>query len=310
MKHALFIVYSLLVLTACQARTASATGEQASRDSSAQAGFPFPEIPSVLTTPEARKAYLLTHYWERFDFADTALVNNPDITEQGFVDFIALLADGTTSDALAGESMENWCGGFLPQRHARRILTRLADDYLQNPASPFYNEALYATYLKAMLVKLPADDMQGSTYTFRLELLSRNCVGAEASDFAYYLPDGSRRTLHTTTVKGDYLLLVFYDPECVSCHETLLQMQADPVFAGAVAQGKASVLAVYTEGDNEVWQASWADLPKKWTTGTDRGTIRAKALYNLRAMPSLYLLDRDKRVVLKDAPFDKIRHKL
>ena len=65
-----------------------------------QAQFPFPTIPSTLTEPEARKSYLLTHYWDLFSFADTTLVNNRDVTEQGFVNFIALLADGTTPDEL------------------------------------------------------------------------------------------------------------------------------------------------------------------------------------------------------------------
>ena len=65
-----------------------------------QSSFPFPEIPATLTEPEARKAFLLTHYWDQFSFADTTLVNNRDVTEQGFVNFIALLADGTTPEEL------------------------------------------------------------------------------------------------------------------------------------------------------------------------------------------------------------------
>ena len=56
--------------------------------------FPFPAIPELLTSPDERRDYLLTHYWEQFDFADTTLVNNRDVTEQGFVNFIALLNEG------------------------------------------------------------------------------------------------------------------------------------------------------------------------------------------------------------------------
>ena len=33
-------------------------------------------------------------------------------------------------------------------------------------------------------------------------------------------------------------------------------------------------------------------------------------IYNVRAIPSLYLLDREKRVILKDAPQDKVFEKL
>ena len=269
--------------------------------------FPFPVIPEVLTSPEDRKTYLLTHYWEQFDFADTTLVNNRDVTEQGFVNFIALLADGTTPEELTRESLENWCSGFVGQEHARQVLTQTADSYLFNSNSPFYNEALYGMYLEALLSKLPQTDAMRSAYRFKLELVRRNNVGDKATDFVYYLSDGSRHTLVSTPVKNDRLLLVFYDPECESCHEVLQQMAADASLAEAVQSGKLNVLAVYTEGNEEAWRKALPDMPEGWTVGTDREAVKTGALYDLKAMPSLYLLDGSKTVLLKDAAYEKIR---
>lgn len=269
--------------------------------------FPFPAIPEVLTSSEDRKAYLLTHYWEQFDFADTTLVNNRDVTEQGFVNFIALLADGTTPEELTRESLENWCAGFVGKEHARQVLTQTADSYLFNPNSPFYNEGLYGMYLEALLGKLPQTDVMRSVYRFKLELVRRNNVGVSATDFVYYLSDGTRCTLSATPVKNNRLLLVFYDPECESCHEILGQMAADTALAEAVQTGKLSVLAVYTEGNDEAWRKALPDIPKGWTVGTDHEAVKTGALYDLKAMPSLYLLDGQKTVLLKDAAYEKIR---
>lgn len=269
--------------------------------------FPFPEIPATLTEPEARKVWLLTHYWEQFDFADTTLVNNRDVTEQGFVNFIALLADGTTPEELTRESLENWCAGFVGKEHARQVLTQTADSYLFNPNSPFYNEGLYGLYLETMLGVLPQTDAVRSSYQFKLELVRRNNPGDRATDFTYYLPDGTRRTLAATPTKNDRLLLMFYDPECESCHEVLLQMAADTALAEAVRAGKLSVLAVYTEGNDEAWRKALPDLPKGWTVGIDHEAVKTGALYDLKAMPSLYLLDGQKTVLLKDAAYEKIR---
>lgn len=268
--------------------------------------FPFPAIPELLTSPDERRDYLLTHYWEQFDFADTTLVNNRDVTEQGFVNFIALLNEGGVTKRLARESLENWCGGFMTEAHARKVLMRMADDYLYNPNSPFYNEALYRLYLEALLKKLPADDVRRSTFDFRLKLLKRNNVGQKATDFVYYLPNGERRTLAATPVKNDRLLLVFYDPECESCHAVLGQMAADGRLAAAVRNGRLSVLAVYTEGNEAAWRKSLPDMPEGWMVGTDREAVKNGALYDLKAMPSLYLLDGKKTVLLKDARFENV----
>ena len=302
------IGYSLLLLLSCQAKqTASAVSSEVKQDTVlSRPQFPFPEIPATLTEPEARKSYLLTHYWERFDFADTTLVDNRDVTEQGFVNFIALLVDGTTSEELTRESLKNWCTGFIAKDHARRVLMKTADDYLYNPNSPFYNEGLYGVYLETLLDVFPTDDVQRSTYNFRLKLVKRNNPGDRATDFTYYLPDGNRCTLAATPVKGDRLLLVFYDPECESCHAVLGQMTASAALAKAVQTGRMSVLAIYTEGNEEVWRKALPDMPEGWTIGTDHEAVKTGALYDLKAMPSLYLLDGQKKVLLKDAAFEEI----
>lgn len=309
-RYELLIVL-LLLLASCRSKPGTAeVKERTHTDTTVvqpQAQFPFPELPATLTEPEARKSYLLTHYWELFDFADTTLVNNRDVTEQGFVNFIALLADGTTPEELTRESLKNWCAEFTAEAHARRVLTKTTDDYLYNPNSPFYNEELYGLYLETLLDVLPPDDAQRSTCDFRLKLVRRNNPGNRATDFAYYLPDGTRRTLAATRVKNNRLLLMFYDPECESCHEVLLRMAADKVLAEAVAAGRISVLAVYTEGNEAAWRKALPDMPKGWTVGTDREAVKNGALYDLKAMPSLYLLDGKKTVLLKDAAYEKIR---
>lgn len=300
----------ILLLASCRAKPGTAEArESAPTDSTVVQAlvFPFPEIPATLTEPEARKSYLLTHYWEQFDFADTTLVNNRDVTEQGFVNFIALLLDGTTSEELTRESLANWCAGFVGKEHARKVLTQTADDYLFNPNSPFYNEGLYGMYLEALLGKLPQTDAMRSAYRFKLELIRSNNVGDKATDLVYYLSDGTRHTLAATPVKSNRLLLMFYDPECESCHEVLLQMAADTALAEAVRTGKLSVLAVYTEGNEEAWRKALPDLPEGWMVGTDREAVKTGALYDLKAMPSLYLLDGSKTVLLKDAAYEKIR---
>ena len=301
-----------LGLVACQVRQNSQLSVSSNRQDTAsvrQTQFHFPEIPATLTEPEARKAYLLTHYWEQFDFADTMLVDNRDVTEQGFVNFIAMLADNTPEE-LVRESLKNWCTGFVGKDHARRVLTQTTDEYLYNPNSPFYNEGLYGMYLEALLGKLPQTDAMRSSYQFKLKLVKRNNPGNRATDFTYYLPDGTRRTLADTKVKGDRLLLMFYDPECESCHEVLLQMAADATLAEAVRTGKLSVLAVYTEGNDEAWRKTLADMPEGWTVGTDHEAIKTGALYDLKAMPSLYLLDGNKQVILKDTPYEQIHRTL
>ena len=95
--------------------------------------FPFPQIPAALRTPEARKDYLLRNYWTAFDFANRPLLDNRDVTEQGLVNFIALLADGQTDQTLADAALAALTERMMPHADGREVMGKLLKDYLYNP---------------------------------------------------------------------------------------------------------------------------------------------------------------------------------
>lgn len=97
------------------------------------------------------------------------------------------------------------------------------------------------------------------------------------------------------------LLLLFYDPACSHCAEILDALQESPALTRLIAAGELAVLAAYTEGDRRLWDETKAALPQEWTVGIDNSRIVERELYSLPAMPVIYLLDKDKRVLLKDS---------
>ena len=60
------------------------------------------------------------------------------------------------------------------------------------------------------------------------------------------------------------------------------------------------MLAVYSGDDRDLWERDAAVLPAEWTVGYESGWLQDTGAYVLRAMPTLYLLDRNKQVILKD----------
>ena len=120
-----------------------------------------------------------------------------------------------------------------------------------------------------------------------------------AANFSYVTRDGKRRSLRDTKVNGS-LLLIFYDPDCDHCKEIMAELQANGTLSAAIVGGRMTVLAVYAGEDRELWQETAPSLPERWIVGLDTSDLEEKGLYVLRAMPTLYLLDSDKKVILKD----------
>ena len=59
------------------------------------------------------------------------------------------------------------------------------------------------------------------------------------------------------------------------------------------------------EGKTAAWER--AVFPARWIDGYDAGQrLTREQVYDLKAMPTLYLLDVDKRVILKDASAERI----
>ena len=67
------------------------------------------------------------------------------------------------------------------------------------------------------------------------------------------------------------------------------------------------ILSLYTDNDFAAWNTYQQTYPKQWINAYDKAqAINTLQLYDLKAMPTLYLLDKDKKVLLKDIPFDRL----
>lgn len=121
-----------------------------------------------------------------------------------------------------------------------------------------------------------------------------------ANDFLYYDLDYRKRSLHKT--EADKLLLIFYDPECTYCSDVINILSSYVRINEAIHEGRLKVLAIYAEGKRDVWEDTKYDLPSNWDGGYDLTGIHDNELYDLPAMPTIYLLDSSKHVLLKDPP--------
>ena len=74
-----------------------------------------------------------------------------------------------------------------------------------------------------------------------------------------------------------------------------------------ISSGALAVVNVYIDSDLDDWKAYAVNYPTAWFSGYDPDyAIRTDLLYAVRAIPSLYLLDADKNVLLKDVPPEKL----
>ena len=261
--------------------------------------FRLPDVPATLTAPEERAAYLSLHYWDHFDFTDTTLISQPEITEQAFVDFVSILPYTPEVGPAVNTLFSRAAAGKDMLRH----FIALADKYLYEPNSPMHDEELYIPVLRALITSSALDESEKARPRFRLEMALKNRPGDTAADFAVTCRNGKR--LNLSGLKADYTLLYFNDPDCEDCRRVREQLSASAVLNGLLESGRLKLISICVEGKTDAWEQ--ATFPARWIDGYDAGQyLTRERVYDLKAMPTLYLLDVGKRVILKDAPVERI----
>lgn len=256
--------------------------------------LPLPEVPATLLDPVDRANYIVTHFWDNMDFSDTSRSHSEDFVEQNFANFISLFP--YAGEEARRASVNRLLDAAAVDSAAYVLLANTAEKYLYEPNSPMLSEDYYLLFLEWM-----ADSPLLNTVRlhYQLEAARKNRPGMPAANFSYVTRDGKRRSLRDTKVSGS-LLLIFYDPDCDHCKEIMAELQANGTLSAAIVGGRMTVLAVYAGEDRELWQETAPSLPERWIVGLDTSDLEEKGLYVLRAMPTLYLLDSDKKVILKD----------
>ena len=277
--------------------------------------LPFPEIipPAMMSDPQDLARHLAGHYWDRFTDtsclypSDSVLVNGVDKgeVEQKFADWTYILdmvsfKDAETavsrlySKALACEQADTSSGVF-------EFFTEMAYKYFYDPNSPLRNEDLYNAYVRRLAgYEGLTPEMRGK-YEYYAKMTSLNRTGSVATDFRFSDRYGKIHTLHG--IKAPLTILFFSNPGCNACLEIINVLKDEPAISSMIDDGTLAVLNIYIDEDLQGWRDYMPIYPEKWYNGFDPDlVIRTENLYNVRAIPSLYLLDHEKRVILKDAP--------
>lgn len=143
----------------------------------------------------------------------------------------------------------------------------------------------------------------------RRELAQKNRIGTKALDFVYTLANGKQGNLYS--IKAPYTLLFINNPGCHACSETIETLKQSPSICQAIAQNQMKVLSIYPDIDLEEWRRHLSDFPVEWINAYDKEqAIELKSLYDLKAIPTLYLLNKNKTVLLKDVTAQEIEEYL
>ena len=263
----------------------------------------LPSIPAMMTTEEQKNNFLANHYWDSVNFKESDFLGDSNSVKQAWVNYIYILNQIKLS--VAQKYIKSFILKTTENKKTFKRFTELADKYLYDPNAPSRNEELYIPVLEAIISTSILNDVEKERSQYRLKLAMKNRVGTKAVNFTYTLASGKSCTLYS--IKSDYLILFFNNPGCHACSQYIQGLSQSKQIIELLKRKKLNILSLYPDESLGEWKAHLNEFPSEWINGYDKtGNIMKKDIYDLKAIPTLYLLDKNKIVLLKDVTIDNL----
>lgn len=272
--------------------------------------FPNVEPPIVLLrSTEEMAEWIAGHYWDAWldsldcFSADTSLVGGLLFEDfQHAANQYAILLSAIPVEKAISAQNRLWTKLSHPEFSHPRVAQNLfaaAEILFYNPISDWRNEEFYLPAL-AWKLQQEKDSLMRTRYENQQRICQLNRLGEVAADFEYQVPGKPAQRMHE--LKTPFTLLFFSNPECPMCEEIIALFQQNDVINQALQNQQLTVLNLYIDQELDRWMAYRKYFPSTWTNAFDpHFRLRENDQYAIRAIPSLYLLDQEKRVLLKDA---------
>ena len=260
--------------------------------------MPLPPPPAYILQDRGRMtAYAAEHAFENFTFTDGRLCTTPQAMD------IVIDACGNLFYMNPAESpaiAEKWLNRLQANADNYHAVFNVMERAFGTIGVSFWTEEIYLAMLKNALSYSQLEERRVKYYQQIYELQSKNLAGAQLPDLHIQWGDSTTSTFYE--LKSDYTLLYLHDPDCHTCAAVRALLAKNAELNQAIASGRLTVVTLYFGKNETAWHRYLqSEANPKYLHGWDYlGEIEAGDLFDLRAIPVIFLLDNDKRVIRKN----------
>lgn len=136
----------------------------------------------------------------------------------------------------------------------------------------------------------------------QIDLIRPNLIGKKAVNLVMNSYSGIFVSLYD--VDKDFTILYFWEPDCGHCQAETPKLKA---YYDKPKDYSVEVFAVCTTDDKAKWEKYIEDNKLTWINGWDpQRNSHFDYYYNVQATPTVYILDKNKKIIAKKLPVEEI----
>lgn len=249
------------------------------------------------------------HYWDGISFMDDRIIRTPFFikkVERYYREVISPEPDSIIKDVdykllLARSSPEMY----------KFLLNWLTDEFI-NPKYMGQDAVFVHLFEKYHSKGLTGwlNEKQMEAISRRAYMLMSNLIGEKAADLD--MLDTLDKPTSLYNLKADYTIIIFWDPNCGHCKEEVPRL--DSIYRASWKKHNLKIFAVLTPDGKQSVKPEWLTFIKEHNIGDWTHAYKTKEmedaefaaqrpsfrqLYDIIMTPTIYLLDKEKRIIGK-----------
>jgi hypothetical protein len=277
-----------------------------------------PEVPPASRQPGGKYdsayafRYFKDHYWDGLSFSDERLARTPVFEPRLDKYFRELVSPDPDSIEKEVDHM------LLYSRVSKPMFQYLMVYFVQKYVNPQYM-GQDAVFIHLFDKYINAGETEFFTEKYRKYLNDRaysmmaNLIGQPAANLEMVDTTGALRPLYG--VNADYIIICFWDPTCSHCKEVVPRL--DSMYKAKWQKEGVKIYGVLVDGGQGPWiqfikdhnLGGWTHVyeTKEHEQATEKaGQPGFRQLYDVYQTPTLYLLDKDKRIIAKKLSYEQL----
>ncbi|MCX6245097.1 MAG: redoxin domain-containing protein [Bacteroidetes bacterium] len=256
---------------------------------------------------EGRLAYLKQHFLDTADFSDTLLLKSPAWAnkaisylsfysnnkysqkqlESEFIKAVTVMLSKASVNAEVYKFLLDYFVGGFDKYHFDAVITYIADNF----QDPFSCE----------------DQARKTQLQKKLENFKKISIGKIAPDIV--VPDPKGKPIRLSEIKSEYTLLVFWSSECGHCVQMMPQLKE---LYDKQKPKRWEVMTVSIDTSRTEWATFLREQKLSWLNGSELKGFNSVSAdeYNIFATPTMFLLDREKKILAKPISYRELEQAL
>jgi thiol-disulfide isomerase/thioredoxin len=252
------------------------------------------------------------HYWDGITFMDERVIRTPFFlpkVEKYYREVISQSPDSIIKDV----DYKLLLARSAPEMY-KFLINWLTDEYI-NPKYMGQDAVFVHLFNKYHSKGLSSwlNEKQMETISRRAYMQMSNLIGENAANLEMLDSTGKPTALYD--LKADYTLVIFWDPTCGHCKEELPKI--DSIYRASWKEKNLKIYAVLSEDQKPEWVkyikahdlGDWTHVYQtKEMAKAEADAQRAsyRQLYDVITTPTLYLLDKEKRIIGKKLSWQQL----